>query len=198
MAWLLARHVGLVCPPWLIQQWERPGLPGRKPWPTTVLVALWVMRFRGEGIRRRAAVREAKNNAQWRAALRLKWTDQTPGKRVVARFERFLLRRDPRTGMPRYLQLFEHIGRVCMDAGVLGKRPVWAVDSTPMWCFGAVLDTIRQLGDGVRSLASDPLDPEPKSQPPTATLRHVGSPSIWRSAAPPATSTWTFVPTGRA
>jgi len=151
----LARHVGLVCPPWLIQQWERPGLPGRKPWPTTVLVALLVMRFRGEGIRRRAAVREAKNNAQWRAALREKWTDETPGKRVVARFERFLLRRDPRTGVPRYLQLFEHIGRVCMDAGVLGKRPVWAMDSTPMWCFGAVLDTTRQLGDGVRSLASE-------------------------------------------
>lgn len=153
--WLLARYVGLLCPLRLIRQWERPGQPGRKPWPTTVLLAFVVLRFRGEGMSRRAAVRQAKNNAEWRAAMRLSWTDKTPGMRVLARFERFLQRRDPETTVPRYLQLFAHIGRVCMDAGVLGEQPVWAMDSTPMLCFGAVLDTLRQLGDGVRSLAKE-------------------------------------------
>jgi IS5 family transposase len=34
----------------------------------------------------------------------------------------------------------------------VGAERVWMIDSTPMWCFGAVLDTVRLLGDGLRSL----------------------------------------------
>jgi len=32
---------------------------------------------------------------------------------------------------------------------------MWSMDSTPMWCHGAVLDTMRLLGDGLRTLCLD-------------------------------------------
>ena len=51
------------------------------------------------------------------------------------------------------LLLHEHIVRWCLDAGVVGKDATWSFDSTPMWCYGAVLDTVRLLGEGTRELA---------------------------------------------
>lgn len=42
--------------------------------------------------------------------------------------------------------------RLCLVHPGLVPDPVWMIDSTPMWCSGAVLDTIRLLGDGLRSL----------------------------------------------
>lgn len=155
LPWLLARHAGLVCPLWLVRAWEGWGEPGRDPWPVRVLLPLLLQQFSEEGTSRRGAIRRARTDAGWRAAMGISWRDRTPGRRVVGRFERFLLRRDAETGVPRYLRLFFDIGRVCIDAGVLGPRPVWANDSTPMICYGAVLDTVRQLGDGAVMLARE-------------------------------------------
>jgi hypothetical protein len=120
-----------------------------------VLLALLLLQFSEAGMSRRAAIRRARTDAQWRAAMGLSWRDRTPCRRVVGRFESFLLGRDPESGVPRYLRLFLDLGRVCVDGGVLGARPVWASDSTPMLCYGAVLDTVRQLGDGVVALARE-------------------------------------------
>jgi hypothetical protein len=71
----------------------------------------------------------------------------------VRDFERFLQRRHGPTQVPRYLLLHEHIVRACLDAGVVAAPPAWAMDSTPMWCYGAARDTVRLLGDGLRMLA---------------------------------------------
>ena len=78
---------------------------------------------------------------------------QVPDEKTVRDFEAFLRERHPGCGRPRFLLLHEHIVRMCIDAGVVGKQAVWAMDSTPMWCYGAVLDTIRLLGEGTRMLA---------------------------------------------
>lgn len=153
--WLFARHAALLVPLWLVRQWDRPGCRGRPAWRSSVLLALLVLRFRGEGMSRRAAVKRGRTDAEWRAAMRLSWQDRTPGKRVLGRFERFLAGRDSETGQCRYFRLFADIGRVCIDAGVLGEDPVWGTDSTPMLCYGAVLDSVRQLGDGARALATE-------------------------------------------
>lgn len=155
LLWLLARHAGLICPMWLVRSWEGSGEPGRDPWPVRVLLPLLLLQFSEAGISRRGAMRRACTDAGWRAAMGLSFRDRTPDRRVVGRFERFLLGRDPETGVPRYHRLFFDIGRVCIDAGVVGRRPVWATDSTPMICYGAVLDTVRQLGDGAVSLARE-------------------------------------------
>jgi hypothetical protein len=36
--------------------------------------------------------------------------------------------------------------------GSTGSDAAWAMDSTPMWCYGAVLETVRMLGDGLVKL----------------------------------------------
>lgn len=155
LPWLLARHAGLFCPLWLVRAWEGCGDPGRDPWPVRVLLPVLLLQFGEGGVSRRAAIRRARTDAGWRAAMGLSFRERTPSRRVVGRFEGFLLQRDLETGVPRYLRLFFDIGRVCIDAGVLGPRPVWANDSTPMICYGAVLDTVRQLGEGAVSLARE-------------------------------------------
>ena len=101
---------------------------------------------------RRAAVRQARRNTTWRAAMGLRIGEDTPSVRTVGRFEVFLQGRHPACGVPRYLLLHEHIVRACLGAGVLGTRAVWAMDSTPMWAYGAMHGTVRLLGDGLRSL----------------------------------------------
>ena len=55
-------------------------------------------------------------------------------------------------GRPRFELAFEHWTRLGLEAGLVGQDATWVMDSTPMWCFGAVLDTVRLLGDGLRSL----------------------------------------------
>jgi hypothetical protein len=75
-----------------------------------------------------------------------------PDEKRLREFEAFLRERHPDCGTLRYLLLHEHIVRWCLKAGV-GNSPVWTMDSTPMWCYGAVMDTIRLLGDGTRMLA---------------------------------------------
>ena len=57
--------------------------------------------------------------------------------------------------VPRYMLLHEHVVRLRLSHKVVGPDAQWVMDSTPMWCFGAVLDTFRLLGDGLRMLATD-------------------------------------------
>jgi hypothetical protein len=115
-------------------------------------MTLLLLRWSEEGMSRRAAVRRAKRDTSWRAAMGLPIGGETPSLRTLRRFEAFLQRRHVETGVPHYILLHEHFVRLCLDAGVVGDRAVWAMDSTPMWAYGAMLDTIRLLGDGLRML----------------------------------------------
>lgn len=153
LAWLFARHRRLVVPAWLTEGWDNRGLRGRARWPAAVLLVIVLLRWsESGGMSRRAAVRRARTDVAWRAAMGLSLRDRTPSRRALGRFERWLRRRDQATGVHRYLLLFEHAVRLCQDQGVVGPDAVWAMDSTPMWCYGAVLDTVRMLGDGLAKL----------------------------------------------
>jgi len=118
------------------------------------LVTLLLLRSSEEGMSRRAAVRRGGTDIVWRAAMGLTLGGPTPSERTLRDFERFLQRRHERTQMPRYLLLHEHIVRACTEHGVVdAAKAAWAMDSTPMWCYGATRDTVRLLGDGLRMLA---------------------------------------------
>lgn len=151
--WLLARYEATLFPTWALSGWTGGDPRGRPAWPATVLAKLMVLRWSGEGMSRRASVREADRNIVWRAAMGLEIGGKTPSEKTVRKFERFLGKRHPEAGVPRYLLLHEHWVRLCLEDGDIVAKAVWAMDSTPMWCYGAVLDTVRLLGDGVRALA---------------------------------------------
>lgn len=150
--WLLARRRSALFPRWLLRGWRGEGRRGRKAWPAPVLLTLLLLRWTEEGTSRLAAVRRARHDSVWRAALGLAFGTPVPDERTVRDFEAFLKRRHAELDVPRYLLLHEHMVRLCREAGVVGSNAVWGADSTPMWCYGAVLDTVRLLGDGVRSL----------------------------------------------
>lgn len=152
--WLLARNHDRLFPAWLFVDWKPPAQRGPKGWAGSILMTLMLMRWSEEGMSRKAAVRRAKRDTTWRAALGLPIGGKTPSARTLRRFEVFLQRRHPETGVPHYILFHEHFVRMCLDAGVVGERPVWAMDSTPMWAYGAMLDTMRLLGDGLRMLCS--------------------------------------------
>ncbi|MGB0972789.1 MAG: transposase [Mycobacterium sp.] len=154
LPWLLAKSTRSLFPPWLLRGWhgEKPGR-GRRAWPAAVLMKLLVLRWSEEGMSRRASVRQAKNNVVWRAAMSLPIGGATPSEKTVRVFERFLRGRHPATGTPRYLLLHEHWVRLCLEDDAVAEQANWTMDSTPMWSYGAVLDTVRQLGDGLRMLA---------------------------------------------
>jgi transposase len=116
------------------------------------LLGLMLLRWMGEGMSRLASCKRLKVDACWRAAVGLGWHAGTPGEKTMREFERFLGERHA-CGLPRYLLVHEHIVRLCLGVGV-GNSATWAADSTPMWCYGAVLDTVRLLGDGLRATAS--------------------------------------------
>jgi hypothetical protein len=63
-------------------------------------------------------------------------------------FERFLRELHPESGITRGVLLHEHLFRICCEKGIADAGK-WAADSTPMWCYGAVQDTVRLLGDGL-------------------------------------------------
>jgi len=151
--WLLARYRSLLFPAWLFQGWRGEGRRGRDAWPAVSLVTLLFLRWSEEGVSRLGSTRRAKSDVCWRAAMGLHMQTPVPDEKRLREFEAFLRTRHPDCGMPRHLLLHEHIVRLCLEAGVVGDSPVWSMDSTPMWCYGAVLDTIRLLGDGTRMLA---------------------------------------------
>lgn len=115
-------------------------------------MTLVVLRWTEEGMSRLASVRRARKDAEWRAALGIALDGDVPSERTLRDFEKFLRRRHRNAGQARYLLFHEHIVRLCLVEDVVGDSPVWSTDSTPMWCFGAVQDTVRLLGDGLRSL----------------------------------------------
>jgi hypothetical protein len=150
--WLLARFRSRLFPTWLFMGWRGGRRLGRNAWPAVVLMTLVLLRWTEEGMSRCASVRRARKDVEWRAALGIALDDDVPSERTVRDFEKFLRKRHPKAGQPRYLLFHEHVVRMCIDGGVVSGEAVWATDSTPMWCYGAVLDTVRLLGDGLRAL----------------------------------------------
>lgn len=153
LPWLLGRRRSDWFPTWLFVEWRGNRRRGRDAWPAVVLVSLMLLRWSEEGMSRRAAARRAVNDVVWRAAMGLPLDGATPSERTLRDFERFLRSRDERTHVPRYLLLHEHIFHACLGAGVLEEQRGWATDSTPMWCYGAVRDTVRLLGEGLIMVA---------------------------------------------
>ena len=150
--WLLARHGAMLFPAWLFKGWRGEKRRGRPAWPAIILAKMLCLRWTGEGMPRTESVEQARHNTKWRAALGLEFCAPTPTEKTLRDFERFLRQRHPDSDTARYLVLHEHVVRTCMDLGVVGEHAIWATDSTPMFCFGAVQDTVRLLGDGLRSL----------------------------------------------
>ncbi len=150
--WLLARRRSALFPDWLLDGW-RGGGRGRNAWPASVLMTLVLLRWSEAGMSRLASVHRARTDMGWRAAMGLALDNIVPSERTLRDFEQFLRRPLPGVGQPRHLLFHEHVVRMCVDNDVLSRDPVWAMDSTPMWCYGAVLDTVRLLGDGLRKLA---------------------------------------------
>lgn len=152
MCWLLAHHRQMVCAPFLLAGWRGGGRLGRKAWPASVLLAVVLLRW-SEGLPREAALRRAATDLGWRAAMGLPADVPVPSERTVRDFERFLGARHPQIGVHRYVLLHEHIVRLCLGHNVLDRPALWGIDSTPMWCFGACIDTVRLMGTGLRHLA---------------------------------------------
>jgi len=151
--WLLWLRPALLFPAWLFKGWKGETKEGRDAWPAPRLTALLLLRHSENGMTRAGSVRKARTDAGWRTALQLPWREAPPHEKTLREFEAFLKEPHPDVGRPRIEVAFEHWTRLGIDSGLLGDAPVWVADSTPMWCFGAVLGTVRLLGDGLRSLA---------------------------------------------
>jgi hypothetical protein len=147
--WVLARFGSAVFPAWLFDGWSKDHGRGRDAWSPLVLMTLLMLRFLEAGMSRRAAVRRAKSDLVWCAAMGLVMGGASPSETTLRRFEAFLTGRDERTGILRYLLVHEHLVRLCLQDEQLVVASAWTTDSTPMWCYGAVRDTVRLLGDGV-------------------------------------------------
>ena len=152
LTWLLRDYPALLFPSWLFRGWKGETKKGRDAWPAPMLMALLLLRHSEAGLTRAGALRRAGKDAEWRAALRLPWREAPPKEKTLREFEAFLKQPHPDVERPRIELAFEHWTRLGIDAGLVGDAPVWVADSTPMWCFGAVLGTVRLLGDGLRSL----------------------------------------------
>jgi len=152
MPWLLARFRSKLFPAWLFAGWRGDKRLGRKAWPPHVLATLLLLRFSETGMSRRAACRRAASDVIWRAALGINFGVQPPDEKTLREFEAFLRSRH-HSGLSRILLFHEHVARLCLDEGVVNEDAVWVADSTPMWCYGAVRDTVRLLGEGVGMIA---------------------------------------------
>lgn len=153
--WLLWKEGDTLLPRWMASEWRGSETTtrsaGRAAWPARVLFALHTLRWSADGCSRLGACRRAKTDLAWRAAMGLDVGSGTPSEATMREFEAWLRARSTGCGVHRYLLLHEHVARLAL-AGT--DRPmVVAVDSTPMWCFGALRGTIRLLGDGLRGLA---------------------------------------------
>lgn len=154
LCWLLAEYREVLFPDWLSEGWARGRCPrGAAAYPVAALAALWLLRWSEEGMSRRGACRRAKTDFAWQVAMGLPVGGPTPSARTMSDFEAFMGEVHEPTGLPRYLVLHEHVVHLVRWLPEhQGRPPVWVVDSTPMWCFGAILDTVRLLGDGLRRL----------------------------------------------
>ena len=151
--WLLAHHRSKLFPHWLVKGWRGEGHRGRKAWPPKVLMTLVLLRFTEQSISRRASCRRANTDMKWRAAMGLACDIPPPDEKTVRNFEAFLRSRHPEAGVKRFVLFHEHIVRLCQRAAVLEDEQLWVCDSTPMWCYGAVVDTVRMLGKGIIRVA---------------------------------------------
>lgn len=153
LEWLLREHAGLLFPDWLFAGWKGESTRGREAWPARTLVSLLLLRHSEAGLTRVGAVRRAGTDVEWRSALWLPWDVKPPDEKTLREFEAFMAAPFPLMGIPRVLVLFEHLTRLCLDQDIVGQVAAWVIDSTPMWCYGAVLCTVNLLGEGIRSLA---------------------------------------------
>lgn len=152
VAWVLAHRRDALFPAWLLKGWRGGGL-GRNAWPASVLMTLVLLRWTEEGMSRLASVRRARTDMAWRAAMGLALSGVVPSERTLRDFEKFMREPLPGVGRARFQLFHENVVRLCIDEKVVGESAIWTADSTPMWCYGAVLDTVRLLGDGLRKLA---------------------------------------------
>lgn len=152
VAWMLARHGALLFPSWLFAGWAGEGGRGRHAWPASVLMAMLLLRWDEEGMSRRASVRQAKRNTEWRAAMGLAIGGPTPSDRTIRRFESFLRQRHPDVGSPRYLVVHEHLVRlfppppVVLKDGRLGRQHIELdFEAGTARCANGVLAKSRSL-----------------------------------------------------
>lgn len=152
--WLLWRHGTQLLPDWMASEWRgyvtTTRSAGRAAWPARTLFALHMLRWSEQGCSRLGACRRARTDLAWRAAMGLDVGGGTPTESTMREFEAWLRERASSCDLPRYLVLHEHLVRAAVE--LVKTAPVAAVDSTPMWCFGALRGTIRLLGDGLRGL----------------------------------------------
>lgn len=153
VAWLLAKYRSRLFPEWLFSGWRGEGRYGRNAWPAVSLMTLLLLRWSEAGISRLGSTKRAEVDVSWRAAMGLDTRAPTPSEKTVREFEHFMNGYHPEFGSRRYMLFHEHVVRLCREEGLADDAPVWAMDSTPMWCYGAILDTVRLLGDGVGKLA---------------------------------------------
>jgi hypothetical protein len=149
--WLLARYRSRLFPDWLVRGWRGEGRLGRNAWPAVSLMTLLLLRWSEEGTSRLGASKRAAVDVAWRAAMGLDLRAPTPSEKTLREFEAFLRTPHPACGIARYLLLHENIVRLFLDR-TTPTAAIWTTDSTPMWCYGAVKDTVRLLGDGTRTL----------------------------------------------
>lgn len=155
VVWLLVRYGEALFPLWLTRAWRRgEGRRGRKAWPIRALLTLIVLRWSEEGMSRVGACRRAKTDSLWRYAMGIPVEGKTPTEKTVREVEAWLQEEQEKTGLTRLQALYGHVVHLALwSAEARGKgAPKWFEDSTPMWCFGQVLDTVRLLGDGLRRL----------------------------------------------
>ncbi|MCP4959809.1 MAG: transposase, partial [Actinomycetia bacterium] len=133
--WLLCQHAELLFPGWLFAGWKGESTLGRDAWPAPTLMGLLLLRYSEEGTTRVGSLRRAKHDAQWRAALRLPWGVKPPHEKTMREFEAFLKIDHPVVGEPRFLVVFEHWFRLCLEGGIVGDEVLVVIVSTPMWCY---------------------------------------------------------------
>lgn len=152
--WLLWQCGAGLLPDWMASEWRghttTTRSAGRAAWPARALFALHTLRWSEQGSSRLGSCRRARTDLAWRAAMGLDVGSGTPTESTMREFEAWLRERASSCDLPRYLLLHEHLVRVALEH--VKADPVVAVDSTPMWCFGALRGTIRLLGDGLRGL----------------------------------------------
>jgi len=152
LEWLLAERRDELMPSWLFIGWSGEGRRGRDAWPAPVLMSMLVLRHARGPMSLLETQRRARCDLTWRAAMGLALGKPTPSERTLRRFQAFLQTRHPQVGERRYVLLHAHWARLCLADPDVGVGSNWVADSTPMWCFGATIDTVRLLGDGLRAL----------------------------------------------